>query len=351
MSLFDQEYTRFLRNKTDGLVAKPWTALGYLLSAFFIFSLFLLLFVPWIQTSYGTGNVLALYPKDRIQTINALVSGRIAHWHVRDGDVVKKGDPIVEIIDNDPNYVERLTTKRDAIKNRLAALQRTARTSEFNLTRQKSLYQLGLSAKRDYEKAQIEFETYQAKVESVKAELTKYEIDLTRQHSQVIFAPQDGTILSVIANDISSFVKTGDPLVTFLTDNTEMAVELYVRGLDGPFVFPGRRVQLVFEGWPAIQFRGWPAVSKGTFEGEVFFVDPVLSSNGKIRILVTCPEEATTPWPAAYFLRQGTRVKGWILLEKVTLGYELWRQMNGFPLEFPSYRDPTYMDEGSRQMN
>jgi hypothetical protein len=31
------------------------------------------------------------------------------------------------------------------------------------------------------------------------------------------------------------------------------------------------------------------------------------------------------------YLRQGVRANGWILLDEVRLGYELWRQFNGFP--------------------
>ena len=36
-------------------------------------------------------------------------------------------------------------------------------------------------------------------------------------------------------------------------------------------------------------------------------------------------------WPAARFLRQGVRANGWVLLSVVPVGYELWRQFNGFP--------------------
>ena len=36
-------------------------------------------------------------------------------------------------------------------------------------------------------------------------------------------------------------------------------------------------------------------------------------------------------WPDDRWLRQGVRAKGWVLLNEVSLGYELWRQLNGFP--------------------
>ena len=31
------------------------------------------------------------------------------------------------------------------------------------------------------------------------------------------------------------------------------------------------------------------------------------------------------------YLRQGVRANGWILLDQVSLGFEIWRQFNGFP--------------------
>ena len=36
-------------------------------------------------------------------------------------------------------------------------------------------------------------------------------------------------------------------------------------------------------------------------------------------------------WPDNRFLKQGTRVYGWVLMNTVQLGYEFWRQLNGFP--------------------
>jgi hypothetical protein len=36
-------------------------------------------------------------------------------------------------------------------------------------------------------------------------------------------------------------------------------------------------------------------------------------------------------WPAAEFLRQGNQAVGWVFLNRVPLGYEIWRRLNGFP--------------------
>jgi hypothetical protein len=94
-------------------------------------------------------------------------------------------------------------------------------------------------------------------------------------------------------------------------------------------------VRLQFEGWPAVQFGGWPSVAVGTFGGEVALVDATDDGKGKFRVLVV-PTEGEL-WPSGAYLRQGVRANGWILMEEVPLGWELWRQFNGFP---PNLSEP-----------
>src|SRR5690242_19469072 len=51
-------------------------------------------FVPWQQSSTGTGRVIAYAPIERQQTVEAPVEGRVTTWHVREGDHVDAGDAI-----------------------------------------------------------------------------------------------------------------------------------------------------------------------------------------------------------------------------------------------------------------
>ncbi|MGB1276876.1 MAG: hypothetical protein ACPG77_14115 [Nannocystaceae bacterium] len=74
---------------------------------------------------------------------------------------------------------------------------------------------------------------------------------------------------------------------------------------------------------------------------EVAFVDATDNGQGQFRVVVV-PEAGTT-WPDAQYLRQGVRANGWVLLNQVQLGYELWRQFNGFP---PVIRGGTKPVEG-----
>ena len=96
----------------------------------------------------------------------------------------------------------------------------------------------------------------------------------------------------------------------------------------------GPHVRLQFEGWPALQLAGWPSLAIGTFGGRVRQLDPSDDGYGRFRIIVE-PESMfdEDQWPENTYLRQGNQVVGWVFLNKVKLGYELWRQFNGFPPE------------------
>lgn len=117
-----------------------------------------------------------------------------------------------------------------------------------------------------------------------------------------------------------------------LTENNHPGIvaELLMDGNDLPLLRKGDKVRLQFEGWPAVQFVGWPSVAVGTFGGLVYLVDPTANDKGQFRILVE-PDPTEPSWPGKDYLRQGVRTQGWVLLNRVSIGWELWRQLNGFP--------------------
>ncbi len=170
----------------------------------------------------------------------------------------------------------------------------------------------------------------QSELEDSKSSLLKSEIDVSRQQSQIVTAPRDGNVLRLLVNPQSNIVRQGEPLLILVPDPGMKAVELWVSGNDAALITAGRHVRLQFEGWPAIQFAGWPEVAVGTFGGNVAFVDSTDDGKGKFRVLVV-PNPDEIQWPSGRFLRQGVRVNGWILLNRVTMAYELWRQLNAFP--------------------
>lgn len=184
------------------------------------------------------------------------------------------------------------------------------------------------------------------KVQQCQKELAYLETTINRQ-DQIIVAPRAGVVHKIWVNNNAEVLKQGDRLVTIVPDTDERAVELFVDGNDASLIQSlshnqnkfdaamggeGQLCRLQFEGWPAVQFAGWPSVAVGTFGGKVALVDPTDDGKGKFRIVIV-PHKGPrdTDWPSGRFLRQGVRANGWVLLNQVPIGWELWRQLNGFP--------------------
>jgi adhesin transport system membrane fusion protein len=179
------------------------------------------------------------------------------------------------------------------------------------------------------------FRKSQADVESTKKELADIQNKQSLQNQPVV-APLDGFVLKLRTFQGGQIVSAGQPLLELVPATADRAVELKVDGNDAPLVASlteegqPRKVRLQFEGWPAVQFNGWPSVAVGTFGGIVATVDRTDDGQGRFRVVII-PDPEDRQWPDAEYLRQGIRVNGWVLLNNVRLGQELWRQMNGFP--------------------
>lgn len=146
-----------------------------------------------------------------------------------------------------------------------------------------------------------------------------------------ILSPQDGYITKAQINGLGENIKEGQEIVTIMPLQSDLAVEMYVDPMDLPLIQNGEQVRFIFDGWPSFFFSGWPGVSYGTFGGKVAAIDNNISSNGKFRILVA-PDPQAEPWPTG--LRVGGGAQGIALLNDVAIGYELWRQINGFPPDY-----------------
>ena len=85
--------------------------------------------IPWTQTITVTGQMSAYTPYERPQDVEAQIAGRIKRWHVLEGDQVKEGDLILELEDNDPNFMSpHLLAFLDQRKKALEKTQHAALT-------------------------------------------------------------------------------------------------------------------------------------------------------------------------------------------------------------------------------
>ena len=93
--------------------------------------LFLVLFLPWQQNINATGEVTALSPENRPQTIQSAIPGQITNWLVNEGEYVQEGDTILTIRDVkdkffDPQLLTRLQDQIDAKQASIEAKEQKA---------------------------------------------------------------------------------------------------------------------------------------------------------------------------------------------------------------------------------
>jgi multidrug resistance efflux pump len=79
--------------------------IGYWVLGIFVFLLIVLL-LPWTQNISSSGHVTTLYQDQRPQQINTVIPGKIIKWYIKEGDVVKKGDTIVQLADTKDDYLD-----------------------------------------------------------------------------------------------------------------------------------------------------------------------------------------------------------------------------------------------------
>lgn len=64
------------------------------------------LFLPWTQNIQAPGVITTRSPEQRPQELNSIIAGRIEKWYVKEGDIVKKGDTVLQITEVKENYLD-----------------------------------------------------------------------------------------------------------------------------------------------------------------------------------------------------------------------------------------------------
>ncbi len=259
-------------------------------------SLFVL---PWQQSVGGTGRVIAFNPLDRRINIEAPVQGRVKRLHVVENQPVRKGEPVVELQDNDPNLMANLRLQHDAALARRAAAQQRVddlsaqivnqelakpqaidaaeqrvnaeryqlKTNELQEQRMGQLVRTGDVSQRNYELAKLALDSSRANLDAAQAtldrtrseydaaiaatkasrgtaeaevaaaarDLAAIDIQIGQNERQVIEAPRDGIVLSVSVNE-GMFLRPGSPICVVIPETDERFGEAWIDGMDMPLV-------------------------------------------------------------------------------------------------------------------
>jgi multidrug resistance efflux pump len=245
----------------------------------------------------------------------------------------KEGLKAVKDVEDKKLKLQKNQAKIIAAENTLLVSKNEVINANIELTR------IDASYKDKIAKAQSNIFTAESGQFNTEAQITKLENSYSnyskRSDLYYIRAPQNGYINKAIKTGIGETFKEGEQLVGIMPSDFEVAVEAFIAPIDLPLIHVHEKVQIQFDGWPAIVFSGWPNASYGTFTGKVVAIENFISKNGKYRILIA-PHEEYPSWPEA--VRVGSGAKTMALLQDVPIWFELWRKLNGFP---PNYYTPT----------
>jgi multidrug resistance efflux pump len=162
--------------------------IGYWLLGIFQF-LLIILFLPWTQNISSSGNVSTLYQDQRAQQINTVIPGKIIKWYIKEGDVIKKGDTIVQLADTkddylDPNLVERTKDQLVSKEQKLVFYSENIDAIESQINAIKNNREFKINS---YEN---KIEQYKRKLISDSSEVVSAEVDYKIASDQLIRGKQ-----------------------------------------------------------------------------------------------------------------------------------------------------------------
>jgi multidrug efflux pump subunit AcrA (membrane-fusion protein) len=138
--------------------------------------LVIVLFMPWTQNISSSGHVTTLYQDQRPQQINTIIPGKIVKWFVKEGDIVKKGDTILQLADTkddylDSNLVDRTRDQLESKEQKVTFYGEKINAIESQITAIESNRELKINA------YQNKIEQYQRKRISDSSEMVAAEVD------------------------------------------------------------------------------------------------------------------------------------------------------------------------------
>ena len=160
----------------------------YWLLGIFVF-LLIVLFLPWTQNISSNGHVTTLYQDQRPQQINTIIPGKIVKWYIKEGDVIKKGDTIVQLADTkddylDSNLVERTKDQLISKEQKLVFYSSKIQAIESQINAIENNRELKINS---YEN---KIEQYKRKLISDSSEVTSAEVDYKIAAEQLVRGKQ-----------------------------------------------------------------------------------------------------------------------------------------------------------------
>jgi RND family efflux transporter MFP subunit len=192
------------------------------------------------------------------EPVKSEVSGRVAEVFVGEGDVVKKGDRLVEL--NKADIQSQIDQESRAIE----ASRLKAERLRINFAREQQLLDGNLVPRKEYDDMQVDFELAENELEIERDKLANLKENLSKT---IILAAHDGTILDEKVTDGAVItgagsVSEGTTLMT-VADLSHLEVSTEVSEIDVTKLTVGMPASLTFDALPDLKL-----------EGQVCFISP-----------------------------------------------------------------------------
>lgn len=181
----------------------------------------------WKPTVNAIGTLYA----DEGTTISAEADGRVTKIYAESGQIIKKGDPIIQIFP-------------DVLEATLAQQQAQLQSDSQSLSRAKRLIKIGAVSQETYDTDLSKVKQDRANIKSTNAQLTQH----------FIRAPFTGKV-GLIDINLGEYLRAGDQLID-LQQISPLYVDFSVSGAELANTQVNRDVKITTSAYPGVTFAG-----------------------------------------------------------------------------------------------
>jgi len=231
--------------------------------------------------------------------ISPKVAGQTTRVYVNDNQVVKSGDPLIDIDPRD--YEARVAEQR----GKVAAADAEARRAESDARRYDEIYKNDEISKQQLDNARAQAASSAATLEKERAALQEDELNLS--YTKIV-APESGRVTRRSVEE-GAYVQVGQTLMSIVPDQVYVTANFKETQLT--HMRTGQKVLIRVDSYPGVRFEGHvDSIQSGT--GERFSVMPPENATGNyVKVVQRIPVKIMidTPPDPNYLLAPGMSVE------------------------------------------
>ena len=222
----------------------------------------------------------------KVSKVGAKVPGRVAKVHVKEGDVIKAGDPLMELEDADQRSAIGASGSRVGVAQARAQAARASLAEiKQQMDREKTLVDRNVTGRAALDDLTARAKSLEEQVKAADAEAKALAAETNTLRvglqDRAVLAPIDGTVVNK-PPELGEIVGPQTPAVFEIVDFTSLVVETDVPETRLSMIQPGSPCEIVLDAYPSKRYRGATLEigkrvnrAKATVPVKVTFSDPM----------------------------------------------------------------------------